>query len=206
MSLTKPVSSSSSPRAAVPSPAAAPGKVSTWQIDPSHVTAQFGVRHLVISTVRGTFEKVSGRVRLDEADPTRSEIEINLEAASLSSREPKRDAHLRSADFFDVENHPTITFRSTRIEPAGAQQYRVTGDLTIRGVTKPATLEVTGPTAPQTTPWGTVARGVSAHGRVNRKDWGLNWNAVLEAGGVLVGDDVELIFEAELLPVEGATN
>jgi polyisoprenoid-binding protein YceI len=181
----------------------APSQTTVWEIDPSHATAQFGVRHMMISTVRGAFEKVSGRLVLDEADPTRSTIDISIDAASVSSREPKRDAHLRSADFFDVERHPTITFRSTRIQAAARDQYRVTGDLTIRGVTKPATLLVSGPTAPQRAPWGTIARGVSAAGKVNRKDWGLNWNAVIEAGGFVVGDEVELTFEAELLPAAG---
>ncbi|HVZ75260.1 MAG TPA: YceI family protein [Polyangia bacterium] len=196
MSLEKNTSSTNSKASA------APALVSRWDVDPSHATAQFGVRHMMISTVKGHFDKVAGHVELDEADPTRSKIEIQIDAASINSREAKRDAHLRSADFFDVENHPTITFKSTRIEAAGKDQYRVTGDLTIRGVTRSATLTVDGPTAPQKAPWGTIARGVSATGRVNRKDWGLNWNAVIEAGGFVVGDDVELHFEAELLPAK----
>ena len=125
----------------------APALVTRWDVDPSHAIAQFGVRHMMISTVRGAFEKLSGHVTLDETDLTRSTVELTIDAASVSSREPKRDAHLRSADFFDVENHPHITFRSTRIEAAGRDQYRVTGDLTIRGVAKSTTLLVTGPTA-----------------------------------------------------------
>jgi polyisoprenoid-binding protein YceI len=181
---------------------ATPALVSRWDIDPSHAIAQFGVRHMMISTVRGAFEKVSGHVALDEADLTRSTVEIDIDAASVASREPKRDAHLRSADFFDVENHPMITFRSTRIEAAGAGQYRVTGDLTIRSITKSTTLLVNGPTAPQKAPWGAIARGVLATGKVNRKDFGLNWNAVIEAGGFVVGDEVELTFEAELVPAK----
>ncbi len=181
---------------------AAPALVTRWDIDPSHSIAQFGVRHMMISTVRGAFEKVSGHVALDEADLTRSTVEIAIDAASIASREPKRDAHLRSADFFDVENHPTITFHSTRIEAAGDGRYQVTGDLTIRGTTKSTTLLVNGPTAPQKAPWGTIARGVSATGKVNRKDFGLNWNAVIEAGGFVVGDEVELTFEAELVPAK----
>jgi polyisoprenoid-binding protein YceI len=180
----------------------APALATRWDVDPSHVTAQFGVRHMLVSTVRGHFEKVAGHVELDEADPTRSRIEIEIDSASVATREPKRDAHLRSADFFDVENHPKLTFRSTHIEAAGPQQYRVTGDLTIRGVTKSTTLTVTGPTAPQKAPWGAIARGVSATGRINRKDFGLNWNAVIEAGGFVVGDEVELTFEAELVPAK----
>jgi polyisoprenoid-binding protein YceI len=173
--------------------------VTRWQIDPAHSTAHFGVRHMLISTVRGAFEKVSGSVAIDEVDPTKSAIDLAIDAASVATREPKRDAHLRSADFFDVEKHPTITFRSTKVAKAGQDQYRVTGDLTIRGITKSVTLDVVGPTAPQTTPWGAVARGVSAKGKVNRKDWGLTWNAPIEAGGFVVGDEVQIEFEAELL-------
>jgi polyisoprenoid-binding protein YceI len=201
MSITTSVPLSSSPTPRSPTVAST---VSRWEIDPSHATAQFGVRHMMISTVRGAFEKISGTVVLDEGDLTKSVVDIRIDAASVTSREPKRDAHLRSADFFDVEKYPTITFHSTRIERADKNQHRVTGDLTIRGITKPATLLVSGPTAPQTAPWGTVARGVSASGRVSRKDWGLNWNAVIEAGGFVVGDDVELTFEAELLAVRDA--
>jgi polyisoprenoid-binding protein YceI len=173
--------------------------VTRWQIDPAHSTAHFGVRHMLISTVRGAFEKVSGSVVLDEVDPTKSAIDLAIDAASVGTREPKRDAHLRSADFFDVEKYPTITFHSTKIAKAGQDEYRVTGDLTIRGVTKSVTLDVVGPTAPQTTPWGAVARGVSAKGSVNRKDWGLTWNAPIEAGGFVVGDEVQIELEAELL-------
>jgi polyisoprenoid-binding protein YceI len=181
------------------SPSAAPETVSRWNLDPSHSTAHFGVRHMMISTVRGHFEKVSGTVALDELDATKSQIDVAIDATSIATRDPKRDGHLRSADFFDVENHPTITFHSTKIAKSGEDQYRVTGDLTIRGTTKSVTLDVAGPTAPQTTPWGMVARGVSATGKVNRKDFGLNWNAAIEAGGFVVGDEVKIEFEAELL-------
>jgi polyisoprenoid-binding protein YceI len=174
--------------------------VSRWNIDPSHTTAHFGVRHLMISTVRGHFEKVSGTVTLDEADPTKSQIDVSIDAASIATRDEKRDGHLRSADFFDVANHPTITFRSTKIVSGGKDEYKVTGDLTIRGTTKSVTLDVSGPTPPQKTPWGNVARGVSATGKLNRKDFGLTWNAALETGGVVVGEEVKIEIEAELLP------
>jgi polyisoprenoid-binding protein YceI len=155
---------------------------------------------MMISTVRGAFEKVTGTVALDERDPTRSVVDVAIDAARITSREPKRDAHLRSADFLDVENHPTITFHSTAIAKDGKDRYRVTGDLTIRGVTRSVTLDVNGPTPPQTAPWGVVARGVSASGKLNRKDWGLNWNAVIETGGFVVGDEVQLELEVELTP------
>ena len=198
MSLDTSNTSTSTPTSTSPRSATAPG-VTRWQLDPAHSTAHFGVRHMLISTVRGAFEKVSGSVVIDEIDPTKSAIDLAIDAASVGTREPKRDAHLRSADFFDVEKYPTITFHSTKIAKAGQDQYRVTGDLTIRGVTKSVTLDVVGPTPPQTAPWGAVARGVSAKGKVNRKDWGLTWNAPIEAGGFVVGDEVQIELEAELL-------
>jgi polyisoprenoid-binding protein YceI len=185
---------------ATTSTSSSPSTVSRWNIDPSHTTAHFGVRHLMISTVRGHFEKVSGTVTLDEADPTKSVIDVSIDASSIGTRDEKRDAHLRSADFFDVENHPTITFRSTKIVSAGKDEYKVTGDLTIRGTTKSVTLDVVGPTPPQKTPWGSFARGVSATGKINRKDFGLSWNAALETGGVVVGEEVKIEIEAELSP------
>jgi polyisoprenoid-binding protein YceI len=193
------MSATSTPSSPSSSASTAPETVSRWNLDPSHSTAHFGVRHMMISTVRGHFEKVTGTVTIDEIDPTKSQIDVAIDAASVATRDPKRDGHLRSADFFDVENHPTITFRSTKIVSAGKDGYSVTGDLTIRGTTKSVTLDVAGPTAPQTTPWGMVARGVSATGKVNRKDFGLNWNAAIEAGGFVVGDEVKIEFEAELL-------
>ena len=194
------MSATSTPSSPSSSASTAPETVSRWNLDPSHSTAHFGVRHMMISTVRGHFEKVSGTVTLDEVDPTKSQIDVAIDAASIATRDEKRDGHLRSADFFDVENHPKITFRSTKIASSGKDEYKVTGDLTIRGTTKSVTLDVAGPTPPQKTPWGTVARGVSATGKVNRKDFGLNWNAALEAGGVVVGEEVKIEIEAELLP------
>jgi polyisoprenoid-binding protein YceI len=194
MSVHPGVSSSST------SPAASAPTITEWDVDQAHSHAQFGVRHMMVSTVRGTFDKLSGTVSIDENDPTRSKIDIQIDANTVNTREPKRDAHLRSADFFDVEKHPTITFKSTAIERAGQGAYRVTGDLSMHGITKSVTLAVEGPTAEQKTPWGTITRGLSATGKVNRKDWGLNWNAAIEAGGVLVGEDVQITFEAELVP------
>lgn len=190
-------------------PSATAAQVSEWRIDPAHVTAQFSVRHMMVSTVRGQFAKVTGSVRLDEQDPTRSQIEIRIDARSIDTRNDKRDEHLRSADFFDVEQHPELVFRSTRIARDGksAGKFKVTGELTMRGVTRPVTLSVEGPTAVMTNPWGVRVRGVSATGKLNRKDWGLNWNAALEAGGFLVGDTIEIAFDAELnpAPVEQAS-
>ncbi len=174
-------------------------KPTEWQIDPAHSAAHFSVRHLMISNVRGEFSKLSGKVILDSADLTRSSVEISLETASVNTREPQRDEHLRSADFFDVANHPVMTFRSRRIEAAGPEHYKLTGDLTIRGVTKEVTFDVEGPTPPQKDPWGNVRAGVTATTKINRKDFGLVYNALIEGGGVMVGDEVKITIEAELL-------
>jgi polyisoprenoid-binding protein YceI len=174
-------------------------KPALWQIDPAHSAAHFSVRHLMISNVRGEFTKLSGSALINPADPAKSSVEITIEAASLNTREPQRDEHLRSADFFDVANHPTLTFRSKRIEALGAENFKLTGDLTIRGVTKEVTFDVEGPTASVKDPWGNVRAGVSASAKINRKDFGLVWNALTEAGGVVVGDEVKITVEAELI-------
>ncbi len=170
-----------------------------WDIDPAHSAAHFSVRHLMISNVRGEFSKLSGRVVLDSSDLTRSIVEVSLDTASINTREPQRDEHLRSADFFDVANHPVMTFRSKRIEAAGPEHYKVTGDLTIRGVTKEVTFDVEGPTPAMKDPWGFVRAGVTASTKINRKDFGLVWNALIEGGGVVVGDNVSITIEAELI-------
>jgi polyisoprenoid-binding protein YceI len=170
-----------------------------WQIDPAHSAAHFSVRHLMISNVRGEFGKVSGNVVLDPSDLTKSTVEVSVDATTINTREPQRDEHLRSADFFDVANHPAITFRSKQITAAGAGRFKVTGDLTIRGVTRAVTFDVDGPTPPVKDPWGNVRAGVSATAKINRKDFGLVWNALTEAGGVVVGDEVSITFEAELV-------
>ena len=170
-----------------------------WQLDPAHSAAHFSVRHLMISNVRGEFDKVSGNVALDPSDPTKSTVEVSVDTATIDTREPQRDEHLRSADFLDVANHPAITFRSKRITAAGADRFKVTGDLTIRGTTREVTLDVEGPTPPIKDPWGNVRTGVSATTKINRKDFGLVWNALTETGGVVVGDEVSITFEAELV-------
>ena len=170
-----------------------------WQIDPAHSAAHFSVRHLMISNVRGEFSKVSGNVVLDPSDLTKSSVEVIVDATTIDTREPQRDEHLRSADFLDVANHPSITFRSKQITAAGAGRFKVTGDLTIRGVTRAVTFDVDGPTPPVKDPWGNVRAGVSATAKINRKDFGLVWNALTEAGGVVVGDEVSITFEAELV-------
>jgi polyisoprenoid-binding protein YceI len=170
-----------------------------WQIDPAHSAAHFSVRHLMISNVRGEFTKVSGSAVLDPSDPAKSTVEVSIDTSSIDTRELQRDEHLRSADFFDVANHPTITFRSKKVTPAGKDRFKVAGDLTIRGTTREATFDVEGPVPPVKDPWGSIRTGVSATAKINRKDFGLAWNALTEAGGIVVGDEVSLTFEAELI-------
>jgi polyisoprenoid-binding protein YceI len=184
-----------------PSPAAADSASAVWDIDGSHTHAGFKVRHLMISHVRGQLGPVTGTVVIDEGDLARSRVDISVDARGVDTRDPKRDEHLRSADFFDVANHPAVTFRSTRVEaPSGpGGDLRVTGDLTIRGVTRPVTLEVEALPPAIQDPWGNARRGVSARARVNRKDWGLKWNLAIEAGGVAVGDEVAIEIEAEIV-------
>ncbi len=188
---------------AVAAPAAALAQTSTWNIDPAHSHTSFTVRHLVISNVRGEFKKLSGAVQLDDKDPTRSTVEATIQAATIDTGVPDRDKHLRSPDFLDAEKFPTIIFKSTKIEQAGEGKLKVTGDLTMRGVTKPVVLAVEGPTAEIKDPWGNTRRGLSAAATINRKDWGLAWSKTVEAGPV-VGDDVKIEIEAELVKQAGA--
>jgi polyisoprenoid-binding protein YceI len=153
----------------------------------------------MISNVRGEFTRLSGAAVINPTDPTKSSVEIEIDASSINTREPQRDEHLRSADFYDVANHPQITFRSSRVEPHGADEFKVTGDLTIRGVTKEVSLDVEGPTPAVKDPWGNIRAGVTATAKINRKDFSLAWNPLTEAGGVVVGDEVKITIEAELI-------
>jgi polyisoprenoid-binding protein YceI len=169
-----------------------------WQIDPAHTRVGFAVRHMMISTVHGQFENVSGTVDFDEQRPSRSTVDVQIEAASLNTRDEKRDAHLRSADFFDAENHPYLTFKSTKVEVVDETHGRITGDLTIGGITRRVVLD-TEYNGMVKSPWGTYSAGFTATTKINRKDWGLNWNVALEAGGVLVGDTVTITIELEIV-------
>jgi len=173
--------------------------VSTWNIDPAHSVAEFKVKHMMISNVKGHFPKVSGVLSLDETDVTKSQIEASIDAASINTREEQRDAHLKSADFFHVEQHPTLTFKSTSITQKGDGELTVTGDLTIRGVTRSVTFAVEGPTAPAKDPWGNTRIAVSGTTKINRKDFGLTWNAALETGGILVGDEVTITLDVQFV-------
>jgi polyisoprenoid-binding protein YceI len=174
-------------------------KPTEWQIDPVHSAAHFSVRHLMISNVRGEFSKLTGNVILDSADLTRSSVDVSVETGSINTREPQRDEHLRSADFLDVANHPTMTFKSRRIEATGTEDFKLTGELTIRGVNREVTFDVEGPSPAVKDPWGNLRAGVTATAKINRKDFGLVWNALVEGGGVMVGDEVKITIEAELI-------
>lgn len=167
-----------------------------WNFDLSHSSINFHVRHLMVSKVHGRFEKWSGTLELDEQDLTQSKLAVTIDASSIETKEDKRDAHLRSADFLDVDKFPTIEFKSTRIERAGDELYTVHGDLTIHGVTKPVKLEVEGG-GRVTDPWGGTRTGFSARTTISRKEFGLTWNMALEAGGFLVGDKLDINLEIE---------
>jgi polyisoprenoid-binding protein YceI len=172
---------------------------SPWQIDPAHSAATFSVRHLMISNVKGEFSKVTGVVNLDEQDVAKSTVEVTIDVNTLNTREPDRDKHLRTADFFDVQNFPTMTFRSKRVEQVAPGKLKVTGDLTIRGVTREATFDVDGPTSAIKDPWGNTRAGASATTHVNRQDFGLKWSGKMDNGGVVVGDDVTVTVDVELI-------
>lgn len=169
-----------------------------WQIDPAHTTAEFSVRHMMISNVKGRFGTLEGTVTGDLEDPTQAQVDVKIEVASVDTRNEQRDQHLRSADFFDAENHPYITFKSRRIERTGQDRFNVVGDLTIRGVTREVVLDATFEGQARS-PWGQQVAGFSATTRLNRKDYGLTWNAALETGGVLVGDEVKIDIHVELI-------
>ena len=184
---------------ATAAPTTATTALSTWKIDPSHSAAEFKVRHMMISYVKGKFSGLSGVLKLDENDYTHSTVEVSIPAASVSTVDEKLDAHLKNADFFDVEKFPTLTFKSRSIRSTGDRDYEVTGDLTIRGVTKSVTLSVDDVSAPSKDPWGNQRIGLSASTKVNRKDFGLVWNAPLELGGVLVGDEVTIALDVQFI-------
>jgi polyisoprenoid-binding protein YceI len=174
------------------------GDTSVWEIDPAHTSAQFAVRHLMVSTVRGEFGKTTGTLTLDGQDPTKSMLDATIDATSLNTRITKRDDHLKSPDFFDVAQYPTITFKSKKIESAGEGKFKVTGDLTMHGITKEVMLNVEGSTKPTKDPAGKMRLGGGATTKINRKDFGLAYNKALETGGVLIGEDVDITIDVEL--------
>src|SRR5438046_1175130 len=171
---------------------------STWQVDPQHSSAQFAVRHLGLSTVRGAFSKLSGTMVLDNQDITKSSIEVSIDVNTVDTREPDRDKDLRSERFFDVAHFPTITFKSKKVEQIAPGKLRVTGDLTIRGTTKEVVLDVEGPTAPMKDPWGNQRVAASASSSINREDFGVKWNATLDTGGGGVRDDTTVTLKPRM--------
>lgn len=175
--------------------------VTTWNIDPVHSNAQFKVKHMMISNVKGEFTAITGKLELNEADITKSRVEASIDAATINTREAQRDAHLKSADFLDVEKFPALTFKSTRVSKEGRVELAVEGDLTIHGVTRNVVFDVEGLSAPMKDPWGGTRIGLSATTRIIRKDFGLTWNAALETGGIVVGEEVTITLDVEFIKV-----
>ena len=172
---------------------------STWEIDPVHTTVEFGVRHMMVSNVRGQLGKVAGTVDADEKDPSHAVIKATIDAASIDTRNPDRDKHLRSPDFLDVAQYPTITFVSTKIEKAAEGHWKVTGDLTLHGVTRPVVLDVEGPTQPIKDPYGKTRAGAHATTKLDRKDFGIVWSKTLDGGGAVVGDEIAVTIDVEVV-------
>jgi len=176
---------------------AAQTTTSTWNLDPAHSVAEFKVKHMMITNVKGQFTSLTGVIIIDESDVTRSRVEASIDAASIHTRTPDRDAHLRSADFFDVDKFPKLTFTSTKVARTGEDELKVEGDLSIHGVTRKVVFKVEGPTEPAKDPWGNTRIGLTATTKINRKDFGLTWNSALESGGVLVGEEVTITLDVQ---------
>ncbi len=170
----------------------------SWKIDSAHSEINFTVRHMMISNVRGRFEAFTGTVEFDQQNPAHSSVDVQIEAASVNTRETQRDTHLRSADFFDAETHPYLTFKSKKVEVVDDSHGRITGDLAIHGVTKEVVLDTEFNGMSQS-PWGFSSAGFSATTKINRKDWGLGWNMALETGGVLVSDEIKINIDIEII-------
>jgi polyisoprenoid-binding protein YceI len=170
----------------------------SWQLDKAHSSINFSVRHMMISTVRGRFEAFDGAFEVNETDPTQSKIAVEIQAASINTKDAQRDGHLKSPDFFDVEKYPALTFKSKRVEKVDSHHVRLVGDLTIKDITKEVALDVEY-AGQAKSPWGTVNAGFTAQTKISRKEWGLTWNVALETGGVLVGDEITISIELELI-------
>ncbi|HZW79711.1 MAG TPA: YceI family protein [Candidatus Deferrimicrobiaceae bacterium] len=179
--------------------APATATTTTWNIDPVHSVAEFKVKHMMISNVKGQFTRIKGVLNLDENDVMNSRVEASIDAASINTRDDQRDAHLKSADFFEVEKFPALSFKSTGITRVADGKLAVAGDLTIHGVTRGLVFNVEGPTAAAKDPWGNIRRGLSATAKINRKDFGLTWNSALETGGLLVGDEVTITLDLQFV-------
>ena len=178
---------------------ASPATVTTWNLDPAHSAAEFKVRHMMISNVKGSFSGLKGVLKLNDANPAASSVRATADISSVSTGDPQRDGHLKSADFFDAAQFPEMVFQSTAVNKTGEGEYKVTGDLTIHGVTHPVTFAVEGLEATGKDPWGNVRIGLTATAKVNRKVFGLSWNSPLETGGVLVGEEVAITLEAQFI-------
>ena len=172
---------------------------STWVIDPEHSNIGFKVRHLMVSNVKGSFGKHTGTVDINDKDITKSKVEVSIDTKSINTNVRKRDEHLRSADFFAVAKFPAMTFMSKKVTKAGNDKLKVTGDLTLHGVTKEVVLDVEGLSQESKDPWGNIRRGATASTKINRKDFGLVWNKALETGGVVVGDEITITLEIEMI-------
>lgn len=170
--------------------------MSTWNLDSTHSVVEFKVKHMMISNVKGTFGKASGVLNYDEANPAASSVEATVDVTSIATGDAQRDAHLKGADFFETEKFPTMTFKSSKVVP---EDGTVEGELTIKGVTKTVAFDVEGPTAPGKDPWGNTRIAVEATTKISRKDFGLTWNATLETGGFLVGDEVTIMIDAQFV-------
>lgn len=187
--------------ATTPAPASsAPTSLITWKLDPAHSTAEFKVKHMMISNVKGTFTGLSGvLVSQDHTDLTKASVEASIPVATLNTGDPQRDGHLKSADFLDADTFPTMTFKSNQVERGHDEGFKVTGDLTLHGITQPVTFTVEGVSQPAKDPWGNTRIGLSATTKINRKDFGLTWNSPLETGGVLVGEDVHITLDVQFI-------
>ena len=171
----------------------------TWQIDPMHSNVEFSVQHMMISNVKGQFQKTSGTITVNGSDPTSAKIDATIDASSIDTRVEQRDMHLKSPEFLDVAKYPTIRFKSTKVEAAGSGKWKVTGDLTLHGVTKPVVLEVESSGTSIHDPMGNTRAGASATANIKRSDFGLTYNKVLESGGVMVGDEVAISIDVEAI-------
>jgi polyisoprenoid-binding protein YceI len=178
---------------------ATPATTTTWNLDPAHSATEFKVKHMMISNVKGKFTGLTGVLSEHTTDAKLSSVEASIDVATITTGDAQRDGHLKSADFFDAEKFPTITFKSVAVHPAGPGENELVGELTIHGVTKAVTFAVEGPSEPAKDPWGNLRIGFSATGKINRKDFGLVWNAALETGGVLVGEDVAITLDVEFI-------
>lgn len=178
---------------------ATPATVSTWNLDPAHSSADFKVRHMMISNVKGSFRGLKGVLTLDEANPANSSVKASSDVNTLSTGDEQRDAHLKSADFFDAAQYPEITFQSTSVKALGGGEFQVTGDLTMHGATQPVTFAVEGLGEPAKDPWGNLRIGFTAMAKLNRKDFGLTWNAALETGGMLVGEEITITLDVQFI-------